>query len=1182
MFRSTYLIGLGGTGQWILTYLKKELLEINQGTPPVNVKLLAIDTQMADIAVAGANAANIGSDRKDALTDARLGDVHLDRQIEFLQIGKPLSTFIQQIHDDRLAAPERQEYKYLNWVDTEELLELGEAGTSTIWGAGAFRQLGRLSLFHSAQEVFNKISIDLEALKETLEAGSDSQELEIIMACSVAGGTGAGTLVDVAWLVREAARRKGIPINLRAFILMPTTWDLGNPEPNKKMRAFATWSELDRFMISKIAIQGHTKIVFNPNTRPPLQVDCDKPVFDTTYIIDPNRENNAITPPPENGTFPAVAQAISFIIDKVSGHYFAAHIPNVKNEGKVTLPPGVYHSSIGTYTLKVPVYRARAKFSRELAFASFEKLIQPVLSATDRGIGLRSDRNRENPQNTAAAVTAFLTAGAQEDRKGQPVNNTALLPHLEDVYQKTQAGTEALATYVLNEANNIVDRRGNTFIAYVERVPLTSNEDEINRKIDILRREMIWQTVKPSAVLGKTPAQNYPDLVAKIKTSDVEWFGQSSVEKVDNQTRTVRTTEGSRAKILREIRGRQIETYQILLRTWIDRTLNGIHHDPIIRKEGKLGYVKASLEELSKRLSAYDAYLNALKQRINDSKTLITRTKNTETTLFTYNTLKGKKCILCFYDQNVHPRAREAERDYLRKVQKLFDVYLSEQFIRNDQETLAELASFTQKTLQEVQRWAELLVVGQNTSDKEKDYAGLYNHMRDRINKNQNDLRSEMKQGNPDFAANRNLRGVLQIIRPQLAQSSYQNNRRWEPDNPITPYNDDGNIRAIFEQIEWKVDVNNVGEIILGCGFTENGQTTWMNNAATEEKVEENYFTWLQKSQTSFMNLSADNPIDTEIPKDFPNASDLANNIIVWADPMYSRRPVSTGAYDKCVFLRVDDTRNRSYFDQMRQRLIGISAGPGWRLDPNVPPSQPNSTDPFKLTLVHAEHLMPTEDFQIWLDMRNLFMKTVANPEKAADPMINFVYSAEKNAMELASKKPTLLQKNFEPFDPMIVSLLENQEHTLMFFLAYAQGLLKRPKTTSGSNSSWVYNDEVYLYEASFLLTGGRPPSIFDILRYWTVGKDIRPDKSEINKIDFNKVREAIVARENKNKKDVIVKIYQSAIDSMDKLIEEDRANQKRLLSAADMQYFKDQRYSDLKDLAKIFYLQSINRIKGL
>ena len=44
MARPAIIIGLGGTGQQIVTFLKKELLEIGGGQLPKEVKLLAFDT----------------------------------------------------------------------------------------------------------------------------------------------------------------------------------------------------------------------------------------------------------------------------------------------------------------------------------------------------------------------------------------------------------------------------------------------------------------------------------------------------------------------------------------------------------------------------------------------------------------------------------------------------------------------------------------------------------------------------------------------------------------------------------------------------------------------------------------------------------------------------------------------------------------------------------------------------------------------------------------------------------------------------------------------------------------------------------------------------------------------------------------------------------------------------------
>ncbi|MDP1614606.1 MAG: tubulin-like doman-containing protein [Methylococcales bacterium] len=1190
MFRSAYVIGLGGTGQWILTYLKKELLEINQGAMPENVKLLGVDTQIAEVAVAASNASLVNDARKNAMTDARLGDVRLDKRTEFLQIGKPLFDFIQDIHLDRQKPDAKQEYRYLDWLDSERLLNLGRDSCDTTYGAGAFPQLGRLSLFKSVSDIYNKIRTDLDALKRFVTDGNESQQLEIHIASSIAGGTGAGILIDTAWLVRAAAKQLGFQnYVLRSFIVLPTAFDVAGISTDKRLRSFAVWSQLDRFMISQIAVKGNTKIVFNPNTNPPIEIECNEPVFGTTYFVDPNRDVNPIAPPPENGTFPSVAQTISFILDKESGAHYAAHVPNVKVGGALQLPPGVYHSAIGSYTIKVPVYRARAKFSRELAFAAFEKISQPQISDTGIGIGLRSDRNRENPQNPENEVSQFLKSDQQTGTGGQEIRCTVFGSHIEEVYQKTKAGPKSLSEYTLNESNSAVDRRGNTLVNFVDRIPLTSNEDPLPRQITDLRRMNVWDVVRPSRDLGTTPVQNYPNVVAGVKNYDVSWFGQKTIQQVKDQAVTVRSTEGDRTKTLREIKSRQISTYKAVLAAWTERMLNGIHQDAIIAKEGKLGYVQACYGELIVRFNSYSSYLISLKQQIGNNKTFTARERNHESALKSYDTLKAKTCIFCFFDQNVHPRAREAEREYLRKVQKIYDYYLAEQVINISAETIQEMLDFTQRAKQRIDKWMERLVTGRNTGDRNTDFTGLYNYMRDRILENRNDLAAELKQGNPDFAQNKNLRGVLQIIQPQIAQTAYQNNPRWQDGGKFTEFKDDDNIREILEKFSWKVQLNPAGELDLACGLSDeenHSQIIWMDESESQEKVSTNYSLWLRKSQKPFVNMSADHPADLEIPKEFPIAQNLADEIIDWAKPMYQPKSNQTGAYDKVVFVRIDDHNNRVYMDTFRDRLKHISAGSGgWLLNPNVPADQSNSQDPFKLSLIRAEHLMPTKDFALWNRMHELFTKTIASPGTAADPTINFIYTAEKNAIALAIKKPGLIKKNFEPFDPEIVSLLEDQEKTLMFFLAHAHGILKRTKASGANSFEWICNG-VYLYKPGDSLREARPPSIFDILRYWLGGKDI--DARKVEKINFDDVRVSIRKKEDegiekstkgKPVKSRAIKVYQDAISAIHDIIDKDTEVQRSLLNERESRYFQSDKYNDLKDLAEIFYRERINHL---
>ena len=141
MARPAFIIGLGGTGQWVLTYLKNELMEINSGVMPQEVQLLGIDTQSPDVKLLGAGQAAAGGDvdgRMNQLTDAQVGNIRLDRINEFHQIGGELLTLINEISRSN---PPRREY---DWLDTDYLQKLGPLVCNTIYGAGAYRQIHSL------------------------------------------------------------------------------------------------------------------------------------------------------------------------------------------------------------------------------------------------------------------------------------------------------------------------------------------------------------------------------------------------------------------------------------------------------------------------------------------------------------------------------------------------------------------------------------------------------------------------------------------------------------------------------------------------------------------------------------------------------------------------------------------------------------------------------------------------------------------------------------------------------------------------------------------------------------------------------------------------------------------------------------------------------------------------------
>ena len=225
MAMPSLVIGLGGTGQWVLTYLKNDLQEANGGEMPKDVQLLGIDTQLSDVQLLKAGAQRDGDQRMNTLTDAQVGAVRLDKISEYFQIGEPLYDFILRIHRQD---PKPEEFA---WLDTDYLIGLGPGPCSTIYGAGAFRQLGRLSLFNKVDLLYNRLQQAISrgsnatANRVMNYGGGQNQamRMEIIIVTSLAGGTGAGIFMDVAWLVRAAAEAMNYHYyKLTGYFVMPT------------------------------------------------------------------------------------------------------------------------------------------------------------------------------------------------------------------------------------------------------------------------------------------------------------------------------------------------------------------------------------------------------------------------------------------------------------------------------------------------------------------------------------------------------------------------------------------------------------------------------------------------------------------------------------------------------------------------------------------------------------------------------------------------------------------------------------------------------------------------------------------------------------------------------------------------------------------------------------------------
>ena len=228
---ATIAIGLGGTGISCLRTLKKEVFtRVKPDDPdaPIaqykHIKYLAVDTD------------------KSSLGDTGSIDT-LDANTEFFNISCPdINGLLSQAH---ILAQNTS----LNWLKTKNTQEDG-SGISILSaeaGAGGVRQIGRLLLLQSAKSFVSKLTnIITEARKDL--TGSPSLNIHIFT--GLAGGTGAGTFIDVCYLVQYVLKQMGLAGQAYTcgYFFLPDVNMANHPTEYLPINGFAAMKELDYCM----------------------------------------------------------------------------------------------------------------------------------------------------------------------------------------------------------------------------------------------------------------------------------------------------------------------------------------------------------------------------------------------------------------------------------------------------------------------------------------------------------------------------------------------------------------------------------------------------------------------------------------------------------------------------------------------------------------------------------------------------------------------------------------------------------------------------------------------------------------------------------------------------------------------------------------------------------------------
>lgn len=266
----TLIIGLGGTGADALLntkYVLHRKLKYPHGKgKPGRLAYLAIDTDASD------------------LETKRVGDTRLSPG-ETCDITEPdLKAFMAN-------------HSLIPKAYMRDWLSNGIPPLATAFGASGIRQYGRFMLISKAELVAAKITEAVNSIwSEGKENGEgflpENDKVNVYILTGIGGGTGSGTFLDVAYMVREIITKQmgmGLHLRVRGVIFLPEV--NACKVKTEKVRAYlpvngyAALKELDFWMNPE---RGRN---FRQQYTDLMAVDTNETPFEVCFMVSPNGGN---------------------------------------------------------------------------------------------------------------------------------------------------------------------------------------------------------------------------------------------------------------------------------------------------------------------------------------------------------------------------------------------------------------------------------------------------------------------------------------------------------------------------------------------------------------------------------------------------------------------------------------------------------------------------------------------------------------------------------------------------------------------------------------------------------------------------------------------------------------------------------------------------------------------------
>ncbi len=415
--KPSLIIGLGGTGVKAATQIKKDLLEISGNFLPIGVRVLGFDTEKENRVRVG----GWGKARQEGVRST--GPVQLVAG-EYVYLGGNVSKYADRVKagEDPFAG---------KWWNVREMK--AHNVPEIVWnlneGAGRYRQFGRIALFQNMSVVQGQIS---DALRK-IRSQTNGSGVTIHIIGSLAGGTGAGLFLDIAYLARKIALNVQLTqVNVFGYFALVDAFQgtpvikLNNPVTRLDFdaRCYAAMRELARLQTAVDPDTGYEMRYVAGSTDEILAGRMTKAPFDMVYLFDGHRTVNPLDQTlVENGIAPTVADVIVTQVDAVGGSDVTAHMANIHRHASVAgIDPGVaLAGTVGAYSIVLPIYHLVEGWTHQLAQDVLDTLVPaeidpatkvPLRLYTDRRGGQASADGRDEAalelQKAKADFTEFL------------------------------------------------------------------------------------------------------------------------------------------------------------------------------------------------------------------------------------------------------------------------------------------------------------------------------------------------------------------------------------------------------------------------------------------------------------------------------------------------------------------------------------------------------------------------------------------------------------------------------------------------------------------------------------------------------------------------------------------------------------------------------------------------------